>query len=80
MKKKKDQNNVKLTALKSKKALVLRFIFDLVFVGAIYVSIAVLSLPWVALLLVIASKWRIFMARPNFWKDNILISLQCRKN
>jgi hypothetical protein len=41
---------------------------------AIYILVAVFHLPWIALSLVILSKWQIFVVKPRFWWANIKFS------
>lgn len=41
---------------------------------AIYVLVAIFHLPWVALSLVLLSKWQIFVVKPRFWWANLKFS------
>lgn len=41
---------------------------------AVYVLVAIFYLPWVALALVILSKWQIFVVKPRFWWANLKFS------
>lgn len=51
--------------------LVLHAILSLMLPAVIYILIQNFSLYLVALLLVILSKWRVFMVKPRFWLDNV---------
>lgn len=53
----------------------LRVGFDLAFVALIFSAVKSFDLPWVALSLVVLSKWRMFMVRPRFWWTNVLSNL-----
>lgn len=41
---------------------------------SVYLLVTKLNLPWVALLLVLASKWQIFIVKPRFWWTNLKFS------
>lgn len=41
---------------------------------SIYSFVAIFYLPWVALLLIILSKWQIFIVKPRFWWANLKFS------
>ncbi|PID32786.1 hypothetical protein CR956_00615 [Candidatus Saccharibacteria bacterium] len=51
------------------------FVYILLNIGLAVATLAIVLLfesPWIALAFVLASKWRIFSARPRFWVSNLM--------
>lgn len=69
---------MELIKSQSKKKLlvsVLKILFDVAFVLAIFVSIYFLQQAYVAVALVLLSKWRMFFVRIRFWWKNLLSNM-----
>ncbi|MFZ1522589.1 MAG: hypothetical protein WAS94_01045 [Candidatus Saccharimonadales bacterium] len=61
----------KLKKTKDLSGVLLHALLSLMLPAAIYILIQNFSLYSVAIMLVVLSKWRVFMVKPRFWLDNI---------
>jgi hypothetical protein len=66
---------LKVQSKKGAVALGIKWVFDVVYVALVALSIIFLGYPWVAIGLVIISKWRMLFVRPRFWWANLLANL-----
>lgn len=66
---------LKLHKRRSRVSELLYIVMNVALVVVVYIIITTSQSPWLALLLVLLSKWRVFAVRPRFWFANLVANM-----